>query len=136
MSDEPVISVDFYPTILDIAGVPGDPVHNALVDGVSLTPLLRDPATSLGREALYWHYPHYHSQGATPYSAIRAGDWRLVHFYEDDHVELYNLAEDVGEANDLAAQMPDKAAELRAKLDAWRKSVDAQEPTANPDYRP
>ncbi|MBI1356677.1 MAG: sulfatase-like hydrolase/transferase [Acidobacteria bacterium] len=136
LSQEPVITVDLYPTVLDIAGVEGDPAHNAEVDGVSLTPLLRDPSASLDREALYWHYPHYHNGGATPHSAIRAGDWRLVEFYEDGHAELYNLAEDVGETKDLAAAMPDKTAELQAKLHAWREKVGAQPPVPNPNYQP
>ena len=90
VSAEPVITVDLYPTVLEIAGAQGDPEHNAQVDGVSLTPLLRDPRASLNREALYWHYPHNHSGGATPHSAIRAGDWRLVEFYEGERAELYN----------------------------------------------
>ncbi len=132
-SDVPVITVDIYPTLLEIAGATGDSEHNATVDGVSLTGLLRDPARGLDRQALYWHYPHYHNGGATPYSAIRDGDWRLVHFYEDGRTELYNLAEDVGEARDLASEMPDKAAELLAKLDAWRAEVGAQKPVPNPD---
>ena len=133
MTDEPVITVDIYPTVLDIAGVEGDSEHNRSLDGVSLSGLLRDPTSGLGREALYWHYPHYHTQGATPYSAIRDGDWRMVHFYEDGRTELFNLAEDVGEERDLASEMPDKAAELLAKLDAWRAEVGAQEPLPNPD---
>ena len=132
---EPVISVDFYPTILQMAGVQGDASHNRGVDGVSLVPLLKGGKT-LGREAIYWHYPHYHPGGATPYGAVRAGDWKLIEFYEDMHVELYHLAKDIGEAHDLAARMPDKARELRGKLHAWRKAVDAQMPTPNPNYDP
>ena len=132
VSDEPVITMDLYPTVLEIAGVEAD----RQVDGVSLAPILREPAAKLGRDALYWHYPHYHAGGATPYSAIRDGDWRLIEFYEDDRVELYNLAQDVGEERDLAAEMPEKADELRAKLHAWRESVGAQDPSPNPDYDP
>ncbi len=132
VSAQPVITVDVYPTLLEIAGAEGDPAHNELVDGVSLAGLLRDPSARLDRESLYWHYPHYHSGGATPHSAIRDGDWRLVHFYEDDRAELYHLAEDVAETRDLSAAMPDKAAALRAKLDAWRAAVGAQEPLPNP----
>jgi len=135
-SDEPVITMDYYPTILEIAGVEGDPEHNAHVDGLSLVPLLKNPQARLNRDALYWHYPHYHAQGATPYSAIRAGDWRLVEFFEDGHAELYNLADDLGETHDLAAEMPEKVKELRARLEAWRNSVGAQLPTPNPDYDP
>lgn len=132
-SAEPVISMDAYPTLLEIAGVEGNAAHNADVDGVSLVPVLRDPSASLGRPTLYWHYPHYHSMGATPYSAIRDGDWRLVEFYEDDHAELYNLAEDGSETTDLAEEMPDKVEELRGKIAAWRESVGAQDPQVNPD---
>ncbi len=133
VSDEPVITVDVYPTLLEIAGVQGDPAHNELVDGVSLAGVLRDPSAELDRQTLYWHYPHYHNGGSTPHSAIRDGDWRLVHFYEDGRAELYNLAEDVGESRELAAEMPDKAAELLAKLNEWRTAVGAQEPLPNPD---
>jgi arylsulfatase A len=129
-----VLSIDYYPTILDLAGAPGDARHNAQVDGRSLVPLFKDPETKLAREAIYWHYPHYHPGGATPYGAVRAGDWRLVEFYEDMRVELYNLADDIGEKNDLAKKMPEKADALRRMLHAWRDSVGAQMPTANPDH--
>lgn len=133
VSEEPVITVDVYPTVLEIAGVAGDPAHNEAVDGVSLAGILRDPAADLGRDTLFWHYPHYHNGGSTPHSAIRDGDWRLVHFYEDGRRELYHLAEDVGETSDLAAELPDKANELLAKLNAWRAEVGAQDPVPNPD---
>lgn len=133
VSDEPVITVDVYPTVLEIAGLAPDVESGGPVDGVSLAGLLRSPDGQLDREAIFWHYPHYHRGGATPYSAIRDGDWRLVHFYEDGSTELYNLAEDVGESRDLASEMPAKTAELLAKLDAWRASVGAQPPVQNPD---
>ena len=139
VSDEPVITMDFYSTILDIADIPGESdsdSREAQIDGLSLVPVLRNPAARLGREALYWHYPHYHKQGATPYSAIRVGDWRLVEFFEDGRAELYNLTEDVGESNDLAAELPDRTAELKAMLSAWRKEVGAQLPTDNPNHDP
>jgi arylsulfatase A-like enzyme len=135
VSDEPVISHDIYPTVLDIAGVEGEANHNERVDGVSLTPVLEDPQTSLAREAIYWHYPHYHAGGAEPYSAVRAGKWRLVHYYHDDRVELYNLKQDVDESENLASARPKKAAELKRKLDAWRERVDAQPPRPNPNYQ-
>ena len=104
-------------------------------DGESITALLRG-ADRLKRDTLYWHYPHYHPGSATPYSAVREGDWKLIHFFEDNHSELYNLAADIGEKTDLAAANPGKASALRAKLDAWRTSVDAQLPTANPAHDP
>lgn len=134
VSDEPVISVDIYPTLLEIAGVEGDPQHNANVDGESLVPVLRSPDARLDRDALYWHYPHYHNGGARPYSAIRARDWRLVQWHRDKSVELYSLAEDLGETQDLAESHPEKARELRKKLAAWRERVDAQSGQPNPEY--
>jgi arylsulfatase A-like enzyme len=132
---EPVMSIDFYPTILQMAGVTGEAKHNRSVDGVSLVPLLKG-AEKLDRDAIYWHYPHYHPGGATPYGAIRQRDFKLIEFYEDMHVELYNLREDIGEKHDLSEKMPDKAAELRQKLHRWRQAIAAQMPTPNPKYDP
>ena len=138
--DEPVISTDFFPTILELAGAHSDSLHAGPVDGRSIVGLLKNPSDKLDREAIFWHYPHYHPGGATPYGAVRNRDWKLIEFYEDMqanvHVELYNLADDIEEKKDLAAAMPEKVAELRIRLHAWRKSVNAQMPTANPDYDP
>ncbi len=129
----PVISVDFLPTILELAGVGADPTHP--IDGVSLAGLLKGgPAPK--RDAIYWHYPHYSNQGGRPAGAVRQGDLKLLEFYEDNHVELYNLKDDPGEAVSLAEKMPDKAAELLGMLQAWRKSVGARMPTPNPRYDP
>ena len=83
---------------------------------------------------LYWHYPHYHPGGAIPYGAVRAGDWRLVEFYEDGKTELYNLKDDVSESKDLAASQPQKRDELLSMLRKWRNDVGAQMPTPNPNY--
>jgi len=126
---EPVMSIDFLPTILETAGAAATVKPADGVDGVSLVPLLRDPAAKFSREALYWHYPHYHPGGATPYGAIRQGDLRLVEFYEDMRVELFNLRDDIGEQHDLAARMPEQAGQLRDRLHAWRAKVGAQMPT-------
>ena len=126
----PVITHDWFSTILDLAGV-ASPTE---ADGVSLAPLLR--GGEIAARPLFWHYPHYHPGGATPYSSVRDGEWKLLHFYEDDRVELYDLAADPAEQHDLAAANAAKAAELRAKLDAWRKAVDAQTPTPNPQAQP
>ena len=103
------------------------------VDGESIVPLLKG-AEKLKRSAIFWHYPHYHPGGATPYSAVRAGDWKLIHYFEDDRLELYDLKNDLGEKNDLAGREPQRVAALRAQLDAWRKDVGAQLPTLNPAY--
>jgi len=86
------------------------------------------------RDTLYWHYPHYHPGGATPYGAVRAGDWRLVEFYEDGKTELYNLKDDVGESKDLTTSQPGKRDELLGILKKWRSQVGAQMPTPNPEY--
>ena len=128
----PAITVDLYPTLIEMTGV--KPLQS-LVDGISLAPLLKQGAKP-DRDAIFWHYPHYHPGGATPYSAIRSGDFRLVHFYEDGRDELYDLANDVGESKDLAAAEPVRVKALRTRLDAWLKSVDAQIPTINPDFDP
>jgi len=160
--DAPVISVDFYPTILEMAGVRGDaarekgtgpiyrngpqdashkldlspfPSQNADVDGESLVPLLKQMGRQR-RDAIFWHYPHYHPGGATPYGAVRQGDFKLIEFYEDHHAELYNLKDDIGEKNELSAKMPEKAQQLRKLLGDWRKKVGAQMPTPNPNYDP
>lgn len=129
----PVISVDYFPTMLEMAGGPAPRPGSG--DGESIAPLLRG-AASLTRDAVFWHYPHYHPGSATPYSAVREGDWKLIEFYEDRHVELYNLRADIGEKTELSRQQPEVAARLRAKLNAWRVSVGAQEPTSNPNYDP
>jgi arylsulfatase A len=134
--DTPVISMDLFPTLTEIARIP-DGAKTAL-DGVSLVPLLRQTG-ELKRDELFWHYPHYqHYQkgGAVPYSAIRKGEFKLIEFLADMRVELYNLREDIGEQHDLAKTMPDKAEELRQRLHAWRKEVGAQMPTRNPKYDP
>jgi arylsulfatase A-like enzyme len=129
----PVISPDYYPTILEMAGI--KPQSGQVIDGESLVPLLRQTGV-LQRTAIYWHYPHYHPGGATPYSAIRDGDYRLVEFFEDNRIELYDLKADLSETTDLAQAQSAKATELRAKLHAWRKAVNAQLPSVNPDFDP
>jgi arylsulfatase A len=136
MSATPVISMDLFPTLLEISGL-NDAATNR-VDGLSLVPLLRGEGR-LKRDALFWHYPHYqHYQlgGTTPYAAIRAGDFKLIEFFDNMRVELYDLREDIGEQRDVAAQMPDRVKELRARLHAWQKEVGAQMPTRNPNYDP
>jgi arylsulfatase A len=134
----PVISNDFFNTMLEIAGVKKVPRE---ADGESLVPLLKEKG-GLKRKAIYWHYPHYHHLGFKPAGAIREGDYKLIEWYEEtllgqaDQVNLYNVREDPGETRDLAREMPGKVAELRSKLRAWRKSVKAQEMAVNPDHDP
>jgi arylsulfatase A-like enzyme len=124
--DVPVITMDIFPTVLSLAGSP-DAAKTA-IDGLDITPLLKGD-TKIGRDALYWHYPHYwFNMVITPYSVVRAGDWKLVRWYESAKTELYNLADDQGEKNDLAASNPGKTQELRIMLDKWLKDVGAQMP--------
>lgn len=127
----PALSTDFFPTILDLAGLPAMPEVHA--DGVSLTPVLKNADHSIERP-LFWHYPHYHGSTWTPGASVREGDWKLIAFYEFDQVELYNLADDPGEQNDLSRKKPGKTRELQSKLAAWQKSMNAKMPQPNPDW--
>jgi arylsulfatase A-like enzyme len=140
--DIPVNGIDFYPTMLAMAGI-NLPAGHA-VDGVSLVPLLRT-GDGLDRDKMYWHFPAYLEADrsvegpwrTTPAGAIRKGDWKLIEFFEDGRLELYNLADDIGEEHDLAGEMPEKAEELHADLVAWRRAVNAPVPDEpNPRYRP
>ena len=142
VSNTPVITMDLYPTLFPVAGLLAGDAQSASdsagCDGVDLAPLLQQ-AGPLSRNELFWHYPHhqhYQLGGAMPYGAIRAGDFKLIEFFNDMHVELYNLREDIGEERDLAAAMPDKVAQLRARLHAWREEIGAQMPTPNPQHDP
>jgi arylsulfatase A-like enzyme len=130
---EPVMTIDLLPTLAEACGLAVPRSH--VTDGESLIGLLKESGR-LKRDALYWHYPHYHPGGATPYSAVRSGDWRLVEFFEDGRAELFDLKTDVGETRDLAKEKTDRVKELRGRLAAWRKAVGAQLPATNPDHDP
>jgi arylsulfatase A-like enzyme len=129
----PVISTDFYPTLLAMAGVAPRPKQHC--DGVSFVPLLKGDTTPQ-HETLFWHYPHYGNQGGQPGCAVRAGDWKLIRFFEDNHVELYNLKDDLSEKHDLATAQPAKVKELSALLDQFLKDTDAAMMKPNPNYDP
>jgi arylsulfatase A-like enzyme len=128
----PVIGTDIYPTLLELAGIPFKSEQH--LDGVSLAPLLKG-GTAAKRD-LFWHYPHYSPHGRGPSSWMRSGDWKLIHRWEDGRDELYNLADDVGEQNDLAAKNPEKAGELRSRLDRWLADVGAKIPGPDPRWKP
>lgn len=130
VSDEPVTTCDFYPTLLEILSLKGDQEHNAKVEGLSLVPILKEPAEQLERDALYFHYPHYYPT-TTPVSSVRMRDWKLMEYYEDNHLELYHLSEDLGESKNLAKKNPEKAKQLQEKLHHWLKEVDGQIPVEN-----
>ena len=129
--DTPVITTDFYPTLLELCGLPPAPEQHR--DGVSIVPLLQGGTLRRGAP-LFWHYPHYGNQGGRPFTSIRDGDWKLIEWHEDGAVELYRIDLDLAEKNNLASTQPEKAKELRAKLVAWRQDVQAAMPTANPDW--
>jgi arylsulfatase A-like enzyme len=142
---EPVIGIDFYPTLLEMTRTTAPPGYQ--LDGLSLVPLLKDPHSKLSRTAIFWHFPCY-LQGSggrdaerpfrtTPAGAIRMGDWKLIEYFEDGGFELFNLREDLGETQNLAEQHPEIREELHNELVNWRKRVDAPVPTTpNPKYDP
>lgn len=132
----PVIGTDVYPTVLQIAGAA--PESRPIVDGTSLVALLRTGGSSRNwqREAIFWHYPHYHPGGATPYSAIRFRNWKLIEFQEDGRAELFDLEHDPGETQNLATRDVARTADLQKRLHAWRKEVGAQMASPNPAYDP
>jgi arylsulfatase A-like enzyme len=130
--EEPILSVDLYPTLLELAGGRPDPGHP--LDGASLTKLLFGGGTAkLDRPALYWHFPGYLGAGPNawrtlPAGAVRMGDWKLQEFFEDGRLELYNLRDDLGEQKNLAAALPERVHEMHARLKAWREEVKAPMP--------
>ena len=126
----PVISTDFFPTILEACGLPLLPDQH--VDGVSFAALLENPQAAHDRGPLVWHYPHWGNQGSIPSAAIRDGNWKLIEFFWKKGVELYDLANDPSETRNLAEAEPEKAAELLAKLHAVQKDAGALFPAANP----
>ncbi len=141
--DVPVIGVDFFPTIMEIAGIK-KPV-NQPIDGMSIVPLLKGEKT-LKRDALFWHFPAYlqgKAEGARdpyfrtrPAAAIRMGNWKLIVYYEDGALELYNLEKDIGEQNNLASRFPEIRDKLYERLKQWQKELKAPIPTQlNPEYR-
>lgn len=142
--EEPVIGVDFYPTLLEVSGTKQP--EDYTLDGVSFAPLLSSPSTSLERPALFWHFPCY-LQGSgdlhggpfrtTPAGAIRMGRWKLIEWFETGRQELYYLHDDLGEQDDLSKSHEDKRKELHDAMLAWRKEVNAPVPTTpNPQYDP
>ncbi len=130
VNDTPITSTDFFPTILEMAGAKTDlPLP---IDGVSFTSALRGEKHDRG--AMYWHYPHYGNQGCAPTGAIREGDWKLIEWYENGKLELFNLREDASEKNDLAKQHPAKVKVLATRLAQWRKDTGARMPAKNEKF--
>ncbi|MEX0986111.1 MAG: sulfatase [Bacteroidales bacterium] len=131
----PVTTVDFFPTILEMIGIQNDPEKLGL-DGKSLVPVITGKGT-VGERPIFWHFPHYSNHGQqSPLGAVRFGDYKLIEYYENFNVQLFNLKEDPSEQNDISEAEPVKVSELRDLLHQWRKDVDAQMLDPNPDYDP
>jgi arylsulfatase A-like enzyme len=126
----PVISTDFYPTILEVCGL--DPMPQQHLDGKSFAKLITDPAADHSRDALFWHYPHWGNQGGIPFSAVRAGEWKLIDFHWKKSPELYHLGRDPGEKHNLAIEEPAKTKEMMALLEHHRQDTKALPSTPNP----
>ena len=128
---EPTISYDFYPTF--VATARGSLPENQTIDGLNILPLLQNPKTKLNRNAIHWHYPHYHHD--RPAGAIRERDWKLIEYLDGTRdIELYHISQDLSESNNLANERKGKVADLRKKLSAWRNEVLARIPVPNPSY--
>ncbi len=131
--DEPVISTDFYPSLLEMAGL--RPMPKQHVDGRSFVPALK--GKPFDREAIFWHFPHYSNHGMqSPGGAIRRGDYKLLEYFENGSVQLFDLNSDPAEQHDLARTRPRKAAELLTELRAWRQAVSAREARAKDRPKP
>lgn len=137
-SKTPVINTDFYPTIIDMLGIA--PPKDYPLDGMSFVPLLKQEkkaSRDIEKRAIYWHFPQYSNHGAqSPGGAIRYGDYKLLEYFENYTVQLFNINEDPGEQHDLSKRMPRKVKQLKDMLHAWRKDIHANMPTSNPGYNP
>jgi arylsulfatase A-like enzyme len=132
-SDAIVTSPDFFPTMLDAAGYELRPdLHT---DGESFLEALRGKRYARPRP-VFWHYPHYGNQGGSPGASVRDGDWKLIEFFEDNHVELYNLRQDPGELRNMVEAEPERAESLRQALQTWKRDIHALIPVPNPEYEP
>lgn len=143
--EEPVIGLDLYPTLLDVAGI--ERPQNQVLDGVSILQCLLDPTYKIPERPLFWHYPNYgpasYKKGKVRYAyvptdVVRLGDFKLLEFYHDStlRLELYNLKDDIGELHNLAEEMPAKTEELYNLMNKWRENLGAQLPVPNPNFNP
>jgi len=127
----PVSSIDYFSTIAEMTG---SDAGRAEPDGLSFTALFRED--NLPERPLFWHYPHYSNQGGEPGAAVRKGKYKLIEFFENHGVELYDLESDIGEQSDLSKRMPEKTKELLQILHDWQQAVDARMMRPNLNYDP
>ncbi|HBQ64728.1 MAG TPA: hypothetical protein DD727_07385 [Clostridiales bacterium] len=125
-------SSDFYPTLLEAAGLPLRAEQH--VDGQSFLPLMR--GERMDRGPIFWHYPHYGNQGGRPYAAVRLNEWKLIEFYEDRRLELYNVVDDIGESLNRASELPGLVRQLYGLLEEWRLDAGAIIPEIDPEWCP
>ncbi len=128
----PVVSPDFYKTFMDMAGAKAP--ANQPLDGIDLKPILQ--RKRVAERPLFWEYPHYGNQGGAPGAVVRLGNWKLINWFDDNKIELFNLSKDIGEKNNLAAQQPERVKRMLALLSDWKKRVGAKDATPNPNYDP
>ena len=133
--EAPIVGFDLYPTLAEVTGSAIPATQKAAMDGVSFAGILRNPDASMPERPLYFHFPHYYTT-TTPASAVIEGKWKLIEYFEDGRLELYNLRDDPYERRDLATQEPERARRMRQQLAEWRKSVEAQMPAPNPHLAP
>ncbi|MCM8531413.1 MAG: sulfatase [Lentisphaeraceae bacterium] len=128
----PVISMDYFPTLLELAGITLKPdLH---VDGVSLVGELKN-GKKVNRDSLVWHYPHYHGSTWRPGASIRSGKWKMIEFFETGEKELYDLSKDLEESQNLASKYPEVLKEMTLKMERWRVANNAEMPRLNPNFK-
>ncbi|MBD3268356.1 sulfatase-like hydrolase/transferase [bacterium] len=132
VSDVPASGIDWYPTLLDLVGLPVPQKQD--IDGVSLVPVLK--GKTIEERPLFWHYPHYGNQGGDPSSIIMEDGWKLIYYHEDGHYELYNIEKDVGEQNNILNAHPQRAKAMKAKLQKWLRETAAKFPKKDPQFDP
>lgn len=133
VNTSPVVSMDFFPTLLDLAGIEKKP--NLHLDGLSLLNELRGGGEKLKRDSLVWHYPHYHGSMWRPGASIRSGKWKMIEFFETGEKELYDLSEDIEESKNLATKYPEVLQSLTDKMSKWRVENNAEMPVLDPKFK-
>ncbi len=124
--NEPLIIEDFFPSILEMAGMKKYDQVGGKIDGLSFVPMLKGERVNTSERSFFWHFPH--NYGSEPYSVIRKGDWKLIYWYLDGKIELYNIPDDISESNDLSSSNPVLTEKLAIELGNYLKSVGSKSP--------